>query len=193
MTGGIASGKTTVALEFSKLGAVIIDSDRIAREVCKKASACLRAVSSCFGKGILTKDGRMNRGRLARIIFADPDKRKMLEDIVHPAIIAGIRGKCLTARRGKIVIIDAPLLIETGLYRYVDKVIVVRTLEKLQLQRLIAGKGLSKREALARLNSQLPQREKLKKADFTVNNSRSFAQTRKNVKKVWELLTKDLQ
>jgi len=135
LTGGIASGKTLVAREFARLGAVIIDSDKISRKVCGRGTPALRRITACFGKGILNSGGTLNRKRLGHIVLSSVNKRKALESIVHPAIISEIVKKLNFVNQNKIAIVDAPLLFESGLARYMDKVIVVWVPQKIQTER----------------------------------------------------------
>jgi dephospho-CoA kinase len=190
LTGGIASGKTTVAREFEKLGAVIIDSDALARKVCAKGSPALVRIVKYFGAKILKKDGTLNRSKLGSIVFSDDIKRKKLENIVHPYVVKAAVLKVEKPGAGKCVIFDVPLLYETGLDLYMDKVIVVWATEKQQLRRLKIRDGMAGLDASLRICSQIPISIKKKKADFVIDNSGSKASAKQDVKKIWEVLTK---
>jgi dephospho-CoA kinase len=190
LTGGIASGKTTVACEFKKLGAVIIDTDKLSRTVCKRNSLVLNRIVRRFGKQILTGNKTLNRKKLARIIFKDRNKRRILESLVHPAIMEEVVKKMKLAASKKIVILDAPLLFETGLERFVNKTIVVWAPEHLQMQRLKERDGLSIKDISMRLSSQVPLSIKRKKADLVIDSSKGLPRVVEQIKRIWGVLTK---
>jgi len=193
LTGGIASGKTTAARQFAKLGAEIIDFDKLARVVCAKGTSVLQQFVRKFGKDILTKTGRLNRKKLGKLVYGNQRKRRSLEAIVHPAIMVEVSKKLNTIKCGRVIILDVPLLFETGLDRFAVKTIVVWAREEQQSERLKKRDGLNDREISLRLSSQMPLSIKKKKADFVIDNSGKAAQAGKQVKKVWELLTKDFK
>ena len=181
LTGGIATGKSTVAAMFEQAGARIIDADAIAREAAHKGSPVYHQIVAHFGTYILLADGEIDRKRLAGVIFTDPDEQRALERIVHPQV------KEETARRlerirletpGAVVIIDVPLLFEAGMDRDLDTVIVVYVPEKVQIQRLVARDNLSEAEALLRLQAQMPIDAKKSLATFVIDNSGSLEATR---------------
>ena len=192
LTGGIASGKTTVAREFKKLGALIIDTDKLSRSVCKKNSAVLGEIAGKFGNQVLTKGKTLNRKKLGEIIFADKQKRKTLESIVHPAIMEAAAKKIKSAAKDKVVILDAPLLFEVGLDRFVRKIIVVWAPEQVQAQRLQERSGLGEKYISLRLASQMPLSIKKKMADFVIDNSKKMPRVRKEIKRIWKVLTTHL-
>lgn len=181
LTGGIATGKSTVAAMFEQAGACIIDADAIAREAARKGSPAYHQIVAHFGAHILLADGEIDRKRLAGVIFTDPDEQRALERIVHPQV------KEETARRlerirlktpGAVVIIDMPLLFETGMDRELDTVIVVYVPEKVQIERLVARDTLSEAEALLRLRAQMPIEAKKSLATFVIDNSGALKATR---------------
>lgn len=189
LTGGICSGKTTVARMFAKRGAFIIDADEIAHELQEPGQAIYRALVRAFGQGILGEDRRIDRARLGNLVFADPEKRRELEAIMHPAIQRECEARIEKARKTgtKICIVDAALLIEVGASRRFDKVIVVAAPEKVQLERLLT-RGLSQEEAIRRIRSQIPVEEKVRHAHYVIENSGSLEETEQQVERIFEEL-----
>jgi dephospho-CoA kinase len=159
LTGGIATGKSTVSGMLSEAGAKIIDADKIARDVVEPGTPAYRDIVAFFGRAILLSDGTLDRKGLGDIIFNDPEKKKRLDAIVHPRVyqrtearIAEIAAKSPDA----VIILDIPLLLETGMRRNLAEVIVVYVPEDLQLQRLMARDQIDAEAALARIRSQIP-------------------------------------
>jgi len=191
LTGSIAVGKSFVLGVLAELGCHVIDADKIAREVVEQGSAGLNSVREVFGDAVLNSDGTLNRATLAEIVFADESKRTKLNSLLHPLIIAAqddrIRELALHDPSG-IVIIDAALMIESGGYRRLEKLIVVYCRPEIQLQRLMSRDGLSREAAERRINSQMPQEEKKKFADFLVDTSIDFDNTRAQVEAVYRQL-----
>jgi len=191
LTGSIATGKSTVSEIFKKYGIPVIDADKIARDVVKKGSYGLKKIVEEFGKDYLNADGSLNRRKLGDLIFSDKNAKKKLEEIIHPLVrkreaemIKEIREK----DKDIPIIVDVPLLIETGSYKYYDKIIVVYVPEDIQIERLIKRDNLSYEEALKRVKSQLSIEEKVKYADYVIDNSRSIEETEKQVIKILEKL-----
>jgi len=191
LTGGVASGKTAVSQILREEGAYLIDADQIARELVQPHTATWNELIRVFGKGILQEDGSIHRKRLAAKVFSDSEQRNLLNQILHPRI------KVEMDRRVKeigqkdpdaIVVIDAALLIELGNHREMDKVIVVTSTEKQQIERLKKRDGVEQEEAQKILSSQMPLEEKLKVADFVIRNEGSFEETKKRVKEVFQEL-----
>ena len=191
MTGGIASGKSTVAEMFARNGARVIDADRIAREAVRKGAPAYADIIAHFGETILQENGEIDRSRLAMIIFHDETERKVLERIVHPRV------KKETARRLEqirqqdphaIVILDVPLLFESGMEQDLNDIIVVYVPQAVQIQRLMARDGSSEAEALARIRSQMPIEKKKTLADMVIDNSGSLANTRAQTLAVYNQL-----
>jgi len=180
LTGGIATGKSSVAKIFLELGAVVICADGLAREVVAAGSSTLRQIAEYFGVRVLLTDGTLNRSLVAELIFGDPQARSALNRITHPAIAALAAKKLQEAERGgaSLVIYDAPLLFEAGADRQVDKVLVVAVDGETQLRRLMARDGLGREQALARVEAQMPLAEKIARADFVIDNSGSPDETR---------------
>jgi dephospho-CoA kinase len=191
LTGGIASGKTTAAYELKKLGAEIIDCDALSRQACGKGSIVLKKIMRCFGRGILKKDGSLNRRKLGITVFSDKAERRKLESIIHPYILNKAVKIIKNLKSGRLAVLDAPLLFETGLDRFVDKVIVVWAPRKIQIRRLNSRNNLSPCEISMRIASQMPLSVKKKKADYVIDNSGKPSLAKNNVKKIWEVLTKE--
>jgi dephospho-CoA kinase len=180
MTGGIASGKSTVAEMFARNGARIIDADRIARETVRKGTPAYADIVALFGDTILQKDGEIDRSRLAAIVFHDVTQRKALERIVHPRVQEETSRRLERIRREDpqaVVILDVPLLFESGMDRGLDQIIVVYVPAGVQIQRLMARDGYSEADALARIRSQMPIEEKKSLADMVIDNSGSLENT----------------
>ncbi|MBN1823704.1 MAG: dephospho-CoA kinase [Endomicrobiales bacterium] len=189
LTGGIATGKSLAAAYLKKLGAVVVDSDRIAREVVKKGKPAHKRIVAAFGKRVLLKSGEVNRKKLGKIVFSSPGKRKILEEITHPGIISGIR-KAVSGSRAQTVFVDMPLLFEAGLRNSVDRVLLVWAPEKAVRKRLKKRDGLSDLEVTLRLKSQIPVSRKKKLSHFVVNNSREASSARIQLKKIFRKINR---
>lgn len=187
LTGGIASGKSTISKMLKELGAEVIDADLVAREVIQPRSAAWREMVEAFGKGILNDDRTINRRRLGNVVFPDPKAVEKLNSITHPRIIQRIEDRIEDARKRGIavLVIDAPLLIESGMVPMVDEVWVVMVDPDTQISRLMARDHFTFQEALNRLNSQMPLEEKLKYAHRVINNKGTPEETRAEVVRVW--------
>lgn len=192
LTGGIACGKSTVARMFAELGAVVVSADDIAREIVEPGMPALDEIRAAFGDEVFSPDGRLDRKRLAAVVFADAAKRRQLEEITHPRIRRVMAERIEQAKsQGKVVISEIPLLFESGAsLALIDVVIVVYVDEDVQLARLMARDGLSKEQAQARIDAQMPLEEKVKRADFVIDNGRDLEWTRAQVARVWEELTR---
>jgi len=194
LTGSIASGKSTVSKFLRELGAIVIDADKVAKEIVKPGTPALKEIVECFGKDVLNKAGSLNRKKLARIVFSDSAKLKMLNEITHPRIVEKIKNTitCLEKKdKTRIIVIDAPLLIETGLDKLVDEVWVVYVTPKTQIERLLQReKDMTHEEALKRINSQMSTVEKIKYADRVIYNNGSISETKNQVKKLWKQINK---
>ena len=191
LTGSIAVGKSFVTSIFSDLGCHTLDADVTAREVVLPGSAGLAAVAEAFGSDILNRDGSLNRQHLGKIIFADEEKRQRLNHILHPFIIARqdeIMREWEREDPDGIGLIDAALMIESGGYRRFDKLIVVHCRPEVQLERLMLRNSLSREEAQARIDAQMPQAEKQKYADFLIDTSDGFEPTRTRTIEVYNNL-----
>ena len=191
LTGSIAVGKSFVAGVLAELGCHVLDADTIAREVVAINSPALRDVVAKFGEGILQTDGSLDRTRMGSLVFADMEKRKSLEAILHPYIIAE-QDQRLREWEAEdpdgIGIVDAALMIESGGYRRFDKIIVVHCRDDVQIQRVMARNRLSRQEAEKRIAAQMSQEEKKKFADYLIDTSDGFDPARKQTEKVYQEL-----
>jgi len=186
LTGGIGSGKSMVASMFANLGAEVIDADQLAREVVEPGQPALEEIATAFGREILLPDGRLDRGKLARIIFADPIARARLNAITHPRIQERMATEmALRGSRPGVLIVDIPLLYENDRTGTVDRVIVVWVDTKTQLRRLVERDGLTADEARQRIAAQMPLDEKRARADMVVDNSGSRQNTRRQVEAIY--------
>lgn len=180
LTGSIASGKSTVAKMLAELKLPIVDADQVARDVVEPGTETLAKIVAVFGETILLADGTMDRAQLGQIIFHDPKKRVALNDIIHPAIRTEMlrQRDAYTKSSEPHIIMDIPLLFESRLQHFVDKILVVSINEDVQLQRLMARNQLSEEDALARIRSQLPMSVKQKGADAVIYNNGKTEQTK---------------
>ena len=191
LTGSIAVGKSHVLSIFRELGCYTIDADQIAREVVTPNSEGLKLVVENFGPEVLKPEGSLDRQKLGALVFADEVKRRQLNSILHPLIIAAQDEKIRQIEESDpkgIVIIDAALMIESGGYRRMDKLIVVYCEPEIQLRRLMQRDGWSREIAEARIAAQMPQDEKKTFADFLINTSGDHSQTRAQVEDVYREL-----
>lgn len=187
LTGGIASGKTAVSDLLAEHGAVIIDSDLLAREAVGPGTACLARVAARFGDDLIV-DGRLDRARLGQIVFADPDARRDLEAIIHPAVRARAAELSAQAPADAIVVQVIPLLVETGQQDSFDRVVVIDIDPAIQLERLIARNGLTISDAQARIDAQATRADRLAAADLVIDNSGSPEDLAAQVSQVWAQL-----
>ncbi len=194
LTGGLASGKSTVAAIFRQLGAVVISADALAREVMEPGMEAYREVVAAFGPEVLQPDGRIDRARLASRIYADPSARRRLNEITHPRIRALLRREVARLQRwlpaDAIIVLDIPLLLDTAPRDAfpLEGVIVVAVDEATQLARLRHREGIGEEEARRRLAAQRPLREKAAEADWVIDNSGTPEQTRRQVEELWQQL-----
>ena len=186
LTGGIASGKSTVSALLAERGAEVIDADHIARQVVMPGTPAWCKIRDHFGPGVLHPDGQLDRQALADIVFADKSKLALLNEITHPAIFARIADR-LEAHHGQdvVVVLDAALLIEAGLAEGVDVVVVVHSPREIQVERL-AAKGVGATDARNRIASQLEPEKRLASADIVIDNSGSLEDLGRQVDKLWE-------
>jgi dephospho-CoA kinase len=191
LTGGIASGKSTVAGCLREAGAKIIDADRIARQVVSPGQPAYAEICAQFGNGILAPDGGIDRAALGRIVFENTALRRRLEAIVHPRVGIEIDAQIqqiTLAEPDAVIIMDIPLLFETGRTHGLAQIIVVYVPASVQLDRLMMRDGLDRRDAMARIASQMPIDEKATKADIVIDNSGTLAQTRAQTLKAYQQL-----
>jgi dephospho-CoA kinase len=191
LTGGIATGKTLVAGMLQEKGADLIDFDVLARCAEEPGRPAWKAIVNYFGTDILNADRTINREKLGAIVFSDKDKLVKLNDIVHPVLFKEWRRRISVIRKNKpgaIVISDVPLLIEAGVQKLFDIVILVYATPEQQMERMIRRNGCTKEDALKRLASQLPIDEKIPYAHMIIDNSVSSEETRRRVDELWEEL-----
>lgn len=191
VTGNIASGKSAVSDILRSLGATVVSADQLSREVVRPGSPTLSRIVKRFGAAVLKPDGTLNREALAERVFADPDERRALEAIVHPAIAALAERRLaeLKVQGEELIVYEAPLLFEAGARERVDAVLVVRIDEDRQMQRLMARDGLSESRARARIDAQMAQEEKVSRADFVIDNSGTPADLDRQVRALYRRLT----
>ena len=194
LTGSIAIGKSFVCDCFRELGCHVLDADKTAREVVEPGTAGLLQIVREFGNYILQSTGELDRKKLGGIVFADEEKRKLLNSIVHPLVIEAQDRWIKTCEKADpygIAIIDAALMIESGGYKRFDKIIVVWCKPAIQLGRLMLRDNLSERDAKARIDAQMPQEEKKRVADHLIDTSGGFEDTRNQVNEVLRQLRPD--
>jgi dephospho-CoA kinase len=188
LTGGIASGKSTVSTLLRELGAVVIDADRVAREVVAKGTPGLAAVVEAFGPGVLDPDGALDRPGVARLVFADEEARRRLEAVVHPLVFAEVARLEAEAPPGALVVHDIPLLAETGRAGTFDAVVVVDSPEALQVERMLRDRRWTEEEARARMAAQASRSERLAVATYVLDNSGTLEELRRQVQELYVTL-----
>jgi len=190
LTGGIGSGKSTVAQFLQELGAVIIDADKVGHEVLKPNTEVWRQVVAVFGRQILKPDGDIDRKKLGEIVFSNPEHLARLNQLMHPPIYKAVTAQLEEYRRqgARVVVVEAPLLIEAGWTSLIDEVWVTAAPETTILRRLKEGMGLSQAQSLARIRSQLPAKERLKHADVVIDTDSSLDEVKAKVKELWQEL-----
>lgn len=186
LTGGIASGKSTVSTMFSDLNIPVIDADQLARDVVQPGKKAYEKIVSHFGREIVQQDQTLDRQKLGSIVFANDEKRQELNHIIHPAIRKQMVKQRDDYVRSKepCVVLDIPLLFESQLMHYVHKIIVVYVDEDVQLKRLIKRDGFTQEEASQRIQSQLPLKEKAQKADAIIDNNGTIEQSATQLKQI---------
>ncbi|MEU0205545.1 dephospho-CoA kinase [Streptomyces canus] len=185
LTGGIGAGKSEVSRLLVEHGAVLIDADRIAREVVAPGTPGLAAVVAAFGEDVLAEDGGLDRPKLGSIVFADPDRLAVLNSIVHPLVGARSRELEDAAAEDAVVIHDVPLLAENALAPLYDLVIVVDASPETQLDRLVRLRGMTEQDARARMAAQATREKRLEIADVVIDNDVPLEELRRRVQEVW--------
>ncbi|MFF1704163.1 dephospho-CoA kinase [Streptomyces sp. NPDC058251] len=185
LTGGIGAGKSEVSRLLVERGAVLIDADRIAREVVAPGTPGLAAVVDAFGEDVLAPDGSLDRPKLGSIVFADPEKLAVLNAIVHPLVGARSRELEKAASEDAVVVHDVPLLAENGLASLYDVVIVVDARPETQLDRLVRLRGMAEEDARARMAAQAPRDKRLEIADIVIDNDVPLEELQRRVRDVW--------
>ncbi|MCF1596364.1 dephospho-CoA kinase [Streptomyces muensis] len=190
LTGGIGAGKSEVSRLLVEHGAVLIDADRIAREVVAPGTAGLAAVVEAFGEDVLAADGSLDRPKLGSIVFADPDRLAVLNSIVHPLVGARSRELEEAAARDAVVVHDVPLLTENGLAPLYDVVVVVDADPETQLDRLVRLRGMTEQDARARMAAQATREQRREIADIVIDNDVPLEELQRRVKDVWDELVR---
>jgi dephospho-CoA kinase len=194
LTGGVASGKSTVAAMLSEHGAFVVDADRLVHELLAAGGPTHDRVVSRFGTGILDDTGQIDRTRLGSIVFADDEARRTLENILHPEVRAEAARRFAHASREwgcRVGVFDAALLVETGAYRDFHRLIVVRCSPETQIERLMERSGMSRADAESRLATQAPLEAKLAVADYVIDTETSVPETRDQVTVTYQRLQED--
>jgi dephospho-CoA kinase len=192
LTGGIASGKSTVAAMFRDLGAAVIDADKVAHRVYAKGSPLYRDLLRRYGRSILGSSGEIDRRRLARILFSSAKEKSWLEARIHPETrrLIGVEIQKALRRKAPLVLVEAALHVETGYHEAFPGMIAVSSGGERQLERLIEREALELAEAKSRISSQLPEKAKNRLADWVIDNSGSLAKTRAQVRKLFKQLSR---
>lgn len=188
LTGSIGTGKSTVLNIFKSLGVNTISADEIVHKLLEEEIIKEKIVNH-FGKDIL-QEGKINRKKLAGIVFENPEKRKILESILHPLVFEHIQNWFENIKDEKIAIAEVPLMIETGSYKYYDKIIVVYAPKEIQIERCLK-KGLTEEEAIKRINAQMDIEEKIKYADYIIENTKDLEYLQQQVKDVYQKILSD--
>jgi dephospho-CoA kinase len=188
LTGGVACGKSTVARYFQDLGAYIIDADRVGHQLIEPGRAAYPEILQHFGKEILDPTGAIDRKKLGSKVFADPQQLRLLNAILHPRIIARMRELAVEQQRRNprtVVILDAPLIFESGIGGTLRKVMVAWCRPEQQIERLMAKTGVSREEAEQRIKAQMPVEEKRRRADYSIDCSGSMEETRRQAEQLF--------
>jgi dephospho-CoA kinase len=191
LTGGIATGKSTVAQMFKRSGAIIIDADQLARDVVQPGKPAWRGIVNAFGDSVLNRNGSINRRALGAIVFRDRRKLRRLERIIHPRVAQEQeRMVRRIAQRSPhaLVVYEVPLLFESGAHKRVDKIIVVSADRDTQIARLKQRNGMTRTEALRRIRNQMPLAEKIRRADVVIDGTRSKGLMRQDVRRLMQRL-----
>lgn len=188
LTGGIASGKSTASAYLQKLGAEIVDTDAISRCTTRKGGRGYAAVRAHFGDGILDSQGEIDRRRLGALVFGDEEQRRALNALIHPIVIEESirRIEDCRSKGVRVCVLDVPLLFETGMDRLCDETWLVYVPRQEQIRRIAERDGLDAAAAAARINSQMPLEEKMRKADRHIDTSGTIEQTQARLRQLWE-------
>jgi len=189
LTGGFATGKTTVAGALKQLGADVVNCDSIAHRALSKDSSPYRKILKRFGPSIVDRRGRVLKKRLAAIVFENKKERVALEQIVHPFVFEVVERRVKRSRK-KVIVLEMPLLYETNFDKQVDRVVVVAAPEFLQIERARKDRGMSAGEAKKRISSQMPLPEKIKRADYVIHNNGNRRQLARGIKILWSQFMK---
>ncbi len=187
LTGGIGAGKSAVAARLAELGAIVIDADRLAREVVEPGTGGLAEIVAAFGPDVLGEDGALDRPALGRVVFGDAEKRRTLESIIHPRVRARTGEILADAPAGSVVVNDVPLLVEAGLAGGYELVIVVLAGVETRIRRLATDRGMPADEARARIAAQATDEQRRAVADIVIVNDGTVEQLRQQVDEVWKI------
>ncbi len=185
LTGGIGAGKSEVSRRLAAQGAVVIDADAVAREVVAPGTDGLAEVTEAFGREVLLPDGGLDRARLGDLVFADPELRARLNAIIHPKVAGRMAGLEQAAGPGAIVVHDVPLLAENGLAGAYDVVVVVDVPQRVQVERLVRQRGMTRGQARARIEAQATREQRLAIAGIVIDNSGSLAELDRQAGDLW--------
>ncbi len=190
ITGGFGSGKSTVAGIFRSFGAKVIDADKIAHRLIRRKTKAYNKVIDVFGKGVLNRDKAIDRAKLAKIVFKDRGSLKKLNKILHPRVIKAIKEEIKSGHK-RVIVLDVPLLIEAGLRKMVDKLVVVTATREKQIERTCNKKGFTRPDILKRIRAQIPLSRKIRLADFIIDNSSTLKKTKKQAEQIRRKLWKN--
>lgn len=193
LTGGIGAGKSEVARRLAAYGAVVVDADAVAREVVAPGTPGLAAVAGAFGPGVLLPDGSLDRERLGEIVFADDQRRRRLNAIIHPKVEARMAELDRAAGAAAIVVHDVPLIAENGLADSFDVVVVVDAPQPVQLERMVRNRGMPREQAQARIAAQATREQRLAIAGIVIDNSGSLTELDRQVGELWSELRRRAQ
>lgn len=194
ITGGIACGKTEVCKVFQKKGVIILSGDKIGKEVVEKNKKILKELANTFGKEILNKNKNLNRRKLGEIAFASKKSKDLLNRIVHPYLLKELKKRIESLKNKNyegVVAIDAALIVEWGLQKELDYLIFVESKREDKIRRLQNQKGYSRKEAIDRIKSQLPEITKKRLADFVIKNDKGLKELKKKAENIWEKIVSD--
>jgi dephospho-CoA kinase len=187
ITGGAGTGKSTVARMFKELGAEVLDADQMAKDAVAVGAPAWQELRRLYGEDFFHENGALNRSRLAQLVFADPEERRRLDGLIHPRVEAALKARVAKLERegARLVLVEVPLLFETGREQAFDRVIVVTAPEADQIRRLRGRDGRGEAEIRGILAAQWPLKDKVARADYVVDNGGELSQTRGQVKNIW--------
>ena len=192
ITGSFGSGKSTVAKMFEQFGAYTVDADKIASSLIKPSGKVYAKIIKYFGKSILGKNKEINKKRLSGFVFKEKSKLKLLNKLIHPEVIKRIERCINEKKKKKLIIVDAALLVESGYYKKIGKIVVVKTNRDKQVKRVMKSKKMNRKEILERIIMQVSLKKKLALADFIIDNSGSRKKTLLQVRKIWKTIRGEL-
>ena len=192
ITGSFGSGKTEVAKMFASLGARVINADHVCHLLIRPRTLVYKKIIRHFGKEVLARDKSIDRKKLGEIVFKEKPKLDLLNKLIHPRAVKEIQRIIRREKRSSVIIVDAPLLVETKFYKRLDRLIVVKMQKDKQIRRIIKAKGMAKGEALDIIERQAPLKKKLALADFIIDNNGSKKATLTQVRKIWKALRGEL-